>query len=764
MPIYRMPAPDGKTYRIEGPVGATDDQIKAEIIRQNPHLAEPAPTEAPAPAPAPKESVTKPREYEALEVPGEAIVNAPASAWKTAKNFGKLVAGVMMSPAAPLSVTPQVNETDAFRKTSLGQELSTTPTNIAGTITGAGIHAAALPVQAVTGKSHAEAVKSITPEMMDAAVKMASAAGGALADRYGGYENIKRTLAEDPVGAAFDIATLAQGGAGLARKAGATGTADMIAKVGNAPVNALSAAVRYPTNKLADVAGWTFDTLTGQRVPVETGKLARRVVGEENLVATRNALAPRPATPEATPAAPVAPVTAPTQVPPAAAGALPKPTTPDGLPKEGTLMGGELAKREGAAGHYAKDDLDLMNAIDADFTVVGEKAARNRPEPTAPQAIVEGGVNAPRVAALKPGDAAFRVGKAKEQVGDRLAQLQEHTPDITAAVKARAEATAPLWQAGDASVKPISPELSDLITKSITPQQMSILEREAAVQGLDFGRVAPTKDINGRLVYPKVSGQSLYNFKRLLDDIANNPGLTNAAGISANTAKAVLSRYKPALYKHIPEYGEAAKVHAKLSEPINQSVVMKHFTDKLVNSLSDVKEGAAPFAKLTDKLDELPPGVQTVLRKNNVPITGKSAGDLLSKDARDALANVTGELKRDQLMKEMASEGGTKELAKMMGTGKLFDYAPLDVAVNVAIRVINKVGLSVSEASRAKLVEAAKTPGEFLKVIDTLPASERVAVLKAMKDAKIDLKGAAVPAAVGNALAPDSENKNALTK
>ena len=44
MAKYRMQAPDGNTYEIEGPEGASDDQVRAEIIRQNPALGEtPAP-------------------------------------------------------------------------------------------------------------------------------------------------------------------------------------------------------------------------------------------------------------------------------------------------------------------------------------------------------------------------------------------------------------------------------------------------------------------------------------------------------------------------------------------------------------------------------------------------------------------------------------------------------------------------------------------------------------------------------------------------
>ena len=36
MPIYQISAPDGNTYRIDGPAGATDDQVRAEVLKQHP--------------------------------------------------------------------------------------------------------------------------------------------------------------------------------------------------------------------------------------------------------------------------------------------------------------------------------------------------------------------------------------------------------------------------------------------------------------------------------------------------------------------------------------------------------------------------------------------------------------------------------------------------------------------------------------------------------------------------------------------------------
>ena len=41
MPTYSISAPDGNTYKIEGPAGATQDQVKAEVLKQNPSAGTP---------------------------------------------------------------------------------------------------------------------------------------------------------------------------------------------------------------------------------------------------------------------------------------------------------------------------------------------------------------------------------------------------------------------------------------------------------------------------------------------------------------------------------------------------------------------------------------------------------------------------------------------------------------------------------------------------------------------------------------------------
>lgn len=72
--------------------------------------------------------------------------------------------------------------------------------------------------------------------------------GGFFKDRYGGVENIKNTLATDPVGAAADAATVLSGGGGLAARApGIVGRVGEVASTAGRmvdPLSAVSAGVR----------------------------------------------------------------------------------------------------------------------------------------------------------------------------------------------------------------------------------------------------------------------------------------------------------------------------------------------------------------------------------------------------------------------------------------------------------------------------------------------------------------------------------------
>ena len=79
------------------------------------------------------------------------------------------------------------------------------------------------------------------PANKERAIKTANAVGGIYTDRFGDWEKIKRTMAEDPIGAISDLSLLFSGGAGAASKAGMAKTAGALTTAASAtnPINAL---------------------------------------------------------------------------------------------------------------------------------------------------------------------------------------------------------------------------------------------------------------------------------------------------------------------------------------------------------------------------------------------------------------------------------------------------------------------------------------------------------------------------------------------
>lgn len=131
------------------------------------------------------------RTYTAAEVPAAAIRNLPASA----KQFATGLYEAVTSPVQTIKTIGDI---------------------------GAGALRSAVPASVRDFIDRFDADPASTQRAMD----VANAVGGIYKERYGSLEGIKRTLAEDPVGAAGDLSTLLTGGAGTARvAAGAVGRA-----------------------------------------------------------------------------------------------------------------------------------------------------------------------------------------------------------------------------------------------------------------------------------------------------------------------------------------------------------------------------------------------------------------------------------------------------------------------------------------------------------------------------------------------------------
>lgn len=181
-----------------------------------------------APA-APSGGIPGPRRgYSLTEVPVEAVRNLPESA-------GKFVGGVVQAVTSPLQTLTGILDA------------------------GAGALRNALPQGVVNFIDQFDN----NPEATQRAVQTANAIGGMYKDRYGSYEGIKRTFAEDPVGAAADLSTLLTGGGAAATKLGATQTGAAMSRAGAAinPMRPIAPVIEAPFKLAAKGAGAVYNAL-----------------------------------------------------------------------------------------------------------------------------------------------------------------------------------------------------------------------------------------------------------------------------------------------------------------------------------------------------------------------------------------------------------------------------------------------------------------------------------------------------------------------
>jgi hypothetical protein len=215
--------------------------------------------------------------YAATEVPGAALRNLPASA-------GRFVSGM----AGGL------------------QQLVTSPVQTVSGLVGGAFDIGAGALQNVLPQPVVDVINKLDwdPDGAKRAVAAANRVGGALADRYGSYENIKRTLAEDPVGAAADLSTLlgvgatATGSQALGRAStltnpltAVTAPVTTVAKRGQARMTKLQAqnAVRDQTLREGQAQGYLVTP--GSVNPTVGNTLLERIGGKtrvEQLASVQN--------------------------------------------------------------------------------------------------------------------------------------------------------------------------------------------------------------------------------------------------------------------------------------------------------------------------------------------------------------------------------------------------------------------------------------------------------------------------------------------
>ena len=220
-------------------VAAAYKQVRAQTEEQS----LPAVTVTPETSGQPVSEIPAPRNYSLGEVPGAMIRNAPASGLKVA---GDVVTAV----TSPIQTT-----------TGLGDLLG-------------GIMEPVTPNILYGGDSRERAIAA------------RNNFADYLAERFGGTEELKRTMAEDPIGFLGDLSTVLSGGAGMAKLAGKgtraiTKTTDVGALESNL-IKGFDIAAKY-TNPLTPIAaggGYVVDKFRGG-AERSAAKIAREAAGED---------------------------------------------------------------------------------------------------------------------------------------------------------------------------------------------------------------------------------------------------------------------------------------------------------------------------------------------------------------------------------------------------------------------------------------------------------------------------------------------------
>ena len=187
-----------------------------------------------------------------------------------------------------------------------------------------------------------------------------------------------------------------------------------------------------------------------------------------------------------------------------------------------------------------------------------------------------------------------------------------------------------------------------------------------------------------------------------------------------------------------------------------QKIAEQKLTGKALEMWKSGSAGKDAFVNLVQ--GNSPAEVEKILGPGNYDVAKEVTDNTLSvlqaqaaKAIRDV--KVTGQAAAGQdALKELLSE----QISKLRIPSYLNKVA---TTTNAALDILeNKIGKSTMDA----LTEASKTPGGAAKLLTTLPANERNRVIQLLSNPQQWRPG--VGGAVTNALAPESQNQNALAR
>jgi hypothetical protein len=445
------------------------------------------------------------RTYSAAQVPVEAVKNLPESA-------GKFVGGLVQAVTSPLQTLTGLLDA------------------------GAGALRNSLPQGVVNFIDQFDT----NPEATQRAVQTANAIGGMYKDRYGSYEGIKRTFAEDPVGAAADLSTLLTGGGAAATKLGAAQTGAALSKGGAAinPMRPFAPLVEVPVRYAGRGVGAIYNALDPKSTAYLTAVEGR---GPEVLNALRNA-------PELVPGS--------------------KPTAAQAASSVGATR----------------------------FAAMGDSASRTTPTPYFERAEAQ---KAAQLGAVRQvGGTAAELTAAEAARKSTASQLYGiadkalvQADDVFMGLLSRPSMDKVLSRAGSLAAEKGQPfQIGQNRPAQTVPS--SIVD--------EAGRPLGQTVIPGEVA--KFPGSSLHAMKMAFDDLIKNPERFGIGSAEAAAINKTRGQFLSWAESKAPDYKVARETFAAQSKPINQMEVGQFLEGKLTPALGEetARLRAAGFATAMD--------------------------------------------------------------------------------------------------------------------------------------------------------------------
>jgi len=324
------------------------------------------------------------------------------------------------------------------------------------------------------------------------------------------------------------------------------------------------------------------------------------------------------------------------------------------------------------------------------------------------------------------------------QEADRMARLQAATPDLQTAEAMRANVSGPLYTAATQpgmaiNVAPLTQQIDTLLAAN--PGNAKLVSALNQVKtGLESSADAQ-----------QVSSV-LDNLKDLIASKDNKFIVKNLIGVKSTIEQA------------LPGYQKAQQVFAAASPPVNQAKVLGAMQNVLEQPLG-VGERAGPFMTAIGR------GESALLKKSTGVPRYEELSQVLSPQQMNVVKGVESELKRNaEVVRQTQAGAEAMKIILDANQSKFRLPSFLDVKVTLTNQMLDILKDKMSANVMKELEKGFQSAKSFEDLMNKVPASERLDVLRALGQAHNQLSPAKlnVYTQVQNALAPSQENRNAL--